>query len=544
MDVTTVAQMIQYLCSQTELTDCQDISKRLSRTVRNAERLQKYTKRVKEYEQRGAGLLEQVDWGQIYERASADELLQSTLQMELGRVGDVLKLHLRYTKMILSERKKMQKFLQQDDLLHDLKDVTQVSQFESIVQQLTENVDTSWWGCGISWLKRQFYWWKEKIVAFAKWISDPKKLTIILVVLWLLVCQYNKYKESKRITNLQCLNDTMMMRAGKNPTAIPIEPSKDTITTSCAKTDEFLSLLQHIGSKLLDVVRNAFLSLFSLNKEYVIPQSINPLANTENWDYILSKNFSEIGFLSGCTVLSAASGVSGSLGSAGAAFLGLSAAPVVVFTGVVSLTLGLVCYAGSRAVNETVVKPTINQEYLALERTILRPYLMYLWDKVFNAALRALKLKKTTAERISFFITSCMNIFDTMRSFQMAFMTKLKNQYLAYGMGAFKGALAVATGGYEAWRLNNQGKKNEDLVKADADSNLKARLALDLPQLSGEKALDSLTRLQKYQILLILTQLGLITSRIAQLSDVDKEWKQHEDTVRQFYFDETPPLKF
>jgi len=542
-DVSSIAGMINYLCNNTTLTNCYEISKQLSATVKNTERLAEYTQKVKEHEKLTNEAVRALD--DVMEK-NPEEGLDAMLDLQIGNMKKIVTDYVLRTRAIKKQKKQIKAFLEQDAILNDLKKVEDHKDFKNIVNSLTAETDTSWWSCGISWLKKQFNWWYEKIQEFVNWLKDPKKLTIILFVLWLLLCEYNKYKESQRGEGQRCMYDAMAARAGQGAITgpVPYEPSTDRLTTSCAKTEDMLNLLATYAQYALEIIVNAFKSLFGMNTEYIVPTPVNPLPNAEAWDYTISSALAEVSYTSGCAVAAAATGVAGSIGGVAAGFFGIVAAPVVLVTGVVAGTLGLVCFAISRTVNQTVIKPVINQEYLALERTLLRPYLMMIWDTLFNKAIEMLNLKGTWSDRLQFFIEQCMNITDLLVTVRLNMMSYLKNQFYANGMLAFKGMGGVQA--YNRWKDRNTEVKNSELVPADVGANFMARMAIELPEIETEDEFENLTPTTKLRILAVFQSLKQIEFDRQELytnNDLDRIWGENEDYIYKWYFPESVEVK-
>lgn len=512
VDISSVAGMIQYLCENTSLTNCSEISKKLSATVKNSERLAEYTKSVKEH-------------GELTNRAIYDtnNLLKTDLQKGLDAVlydmiGErkrVVGDYLTRTKDLISKKKTMEEYLEQDDILKDLKKIDNTDDFEVVIESLINKVDTSWWSCGISWLTKVFNYWKKTIAAFVEWLKEPKKLTVILFVLWLLLCEYNKYKQNEQLSiSGQCKVSEF------EEIELPDEPPSDILSTSCAKTNDMLNLLSVYAQYTWRIIKNALLSLFGMNAEYIIPLNINPLANVEQWDYSLSKAFSEVGYTVGCTVVSATSGVTAQIASV----LSVAAPASLMVTGAISLTFGLICYSASNLTNRTIIKPIISQEYLALERTILRPYLMILWDKIFNEAIKVFNMQGPWADRFNIFAKSIMDIMNTFQSIQTALMSNIKNKYLSGANVALN--LSMSKFHLESWVNENRKRQNKDLEPANIEKNYMGRRAQQLPILTLE-SFDNLSSEQQMQIMVILRNLGQIDDLI---------WKNQKKKVKEFYF--------
>jgi len=539
-DVSSIAGMIKYLCENTSLTDCSEISKQLSTTVKNSKRLSKYTEMVKEHEkltEEAVGGLD--DAMKINPEAGLDAMLD----LQLGNMEKIVKDYVLRTRAIRNKKEKIKKYVEQDAILNDLKKVEDQEDFENIVRSLTAETDTSWWSCGISWLKRQFNWWWETIKSFANWLKDPKKLAIILFVLWLLLCEYNKYKESQRGEGQRCMYDAMAARAGQGAITgpVPYEPSTDRLTTSCAKTEDMLNLLATYAQYAWKIVVNAFKSLFGMNTEYIVPTAVNPLANAEAWDYTVSSALTEVSYTGGCAVAAAATGVAGSIGGVAASFLGIVAAPAVLVTGVVAGTLGLVCFAISRTVNQKVLQPVINQEYLALERTLLRPYLMMIWDTLFNKAIEMLNAEGTWPEKLKFWIDQCMGLTDLFVTVRLNLLSNIKNQYYANAMLAFKGMA-----GYNQWRDGNTDVKNSELVAADIEANFMTRMAIELPEIKSEYEFENLTPSKKLKILAVfqsLKQIDFVRQELYMDNELDRIWKENKDYIYNWYFPESVEVK-
>jgi hypothetical protein len=544
-DVSSIAGMIKYLCENTSLTDCSKISKKLSITVKNSKLLSKYTEMVKEHEKLTKNAVRGLD--DVMEK-NPEAGLDAMLDLQIGNVENIVKDYVLRTENIANKKETINEYLEQDAILNDLKKVQDQKDFEHIVQSLTAETDTSWWSCGISWLKRQFNWWWETIKGFANWLKDPKKLAIILFVLWLLLCEYNKYKESQRGEGQKCMYNAMAARAGQGAITgpVPYEPSTDILSTSCAKTEDMLNLLATYAQYAWKIIVNAFKSLFGLNTEYIVPTAVNPLANAEAWDYTISSALTEVSYTSGCAVAAAATGAAGSIGGVAASLFGIVAAPAVLVTGVVAGTLGLVCFAITRTVNTTVLKPVINQEYLALERTLLRPYLMMIWDTLFNKAIEMLNAEGTWAVKLKFWIDQCMGLTDLFVTVRLNLLSNIKNQYYANAMLAFKGMA-----GYNQWRDGNTGDKehrvkNSELVAADVGANFMARMAIELPEIETEDEFDKLTPSKKLKILAVfqsLKQIDFVRQKLYMDNELDRIWGKNEDYIYNWYFPESVEVK-
>jgi len=547
-DVSSISDMIKYLCENTSLTNCSEISKQLSATVENSRRLAKYTEMVKNHEKLTGDAVRGLD--DVMEK-NPEAGLDAMLDLQLGNMENIVKDYVLRTKNIANQKEEIKKYVKEDAILKNLKNVEDQEDFENIVKSLTDKTNTSWWSRGISWLKDQFKWWSERITAFVNWLKDPKKLTIILFVLWLLLCEYNKYKESQRAEGQRGMYDAMAARAGQGAITgpVPSAPSTDILTTSCAKTEDMLNLLATYAKYAWEIVVNAFKSLFGMNTEYIVPQALNPLANAEAWDYTISSAFTEISYTSGCAVAAAATGVAGSIGGVAAGLFGIVAAPAVLVTGVVAGTLGLVCFAISRTVNQTVIKPVINQEYLALERTLLRPYLMMIWDTLFNKAIEMLNLEGEWSVRLQFFIEQCMNITDLLVTVRLNMMSYLKNQFYANGMLAFKGLGGVNA--YNEWKRKNTGDKehrvkNSELVAADVGANFMARMAIELPEIEKKDEFYKLTPSKKLKILAVfqsLKQIDFVRQELYKDNELDRIWEENEDYIYNWYFPESVEVK-
>lgn len=532
-DVSSISGMIKYLCKNTSLTNCSEISKQLSATVENSKRLAEYTQKVKEHEELTNEAVRALD--DVMEN-NPDKGLDAMLDLQLGNIQKLVKGYIERTNNITQQKEKLKSYLEEDDILNELKNIDNSTDFENIITSLAGETYTSWWSCGISWLKEQFNYWYQKIKDFVNWLKDPKKLTIILFVLWLLLCEYNKYKQSQEAADQKCLYDSMAMRAGQGAITAPAyEPPTDILTTSCAKTEDMLNLLSTYANYAWDIIVNAFKSLFGLNTEYIIPSQINPLVNAEAWDYTISSALTEVSYTGGCTIAAASTGVAGSIGGVAAGILGITAAPAILVTGVVAGTLGLVCFAISKGFNETVVKPTINQEYLALERTLLRPYLMIIWDKVYNVGVTMLKVKGTWAEKLKYFIDACMNILDTYAAVRLNVMKNITNKYYANAIMAFKGMQ-----GYEFWKNGNKNVKNKELTPANLEENFRARMAMELPRIDDFDTLDKIT---KMKILVIFKTLDQIEFDGDVLENLDALWKENRDYIYNWYFPKSKKLE-
>lgn len=532
-DVSSISGMIKYLCENTSLTNCSEISKQLSATVENSKRLAEYTQKVKEHEELTNEAVRALD--DVMEN-NPEEGLDAMLDLQLGNIQQLVKGYIERTSNITQQKEKLKAYLEEDDILNELKNIDNSTDFENIITSLASETKKSWWSCGISWLKEQFNYWYQKIKDFVNWLKDPKKLTIILFVLWLLLCEYNKYKQSQEAADQKCLYDSMAMRAGQGAITAPAyEPPTDILTTSCAKTEDMLNLLSTYANYAWDIIVNAFKSLFGLNTEYIIPSQINPLVNAEAWDYTISSAFTEVSYTGGCTIAAASTGVAGSIGGVAAGILGITASPAILVTGVVAGTLGLVCFAISKGFNETVVKPTINQEYLALERTLLRPYLMIIWDKVYNAGVTMLKVKGTWAEKMKYFIDACMNILDTYAAVRLNLMKNIKNQYYANAIMAFKGMQ-----GYEFWKNGNKNVENKELTPANLEENFRARMAMELPRIDDFNTLDKIT---KMKILVIFKTLDQIEFDGDVLENLDALWEKNKDYIYNWYFPKSKKLE-
>ena len=472
--------------------------------------------------------------------------LDAMLDLQLGNMENIVKDYVLRTEKIADKKEEINKYLEEDAILNDLKKVEDQEDFENIVQSLTDETNTSWWSRGISWLKDQFNWWWETIKGFANWLKDPKKLTIILFVLWLLLCEYNKYKEAQRAEGQRGMYDAMAARAGQGAITgpVPSEPSTGTLTTPCAKTEDMLNLLATYAQYAWQIIVNAFKSLFGMNTEYIIPPALNPLVNAEAWDYTISSAVTQISYGGGCAAAATATGVAGSIGGVAAGLFGIVATPAVLVTGVVAGTLGLVCFAITRTVNQTVLQPVINQEYLALERTLLRPYLMMIWDTLFNKAIEMLNLEGTWSDRLQFFIEQCMNITDLLVTVRLEMMSNLKYQYYANGMLAFKGMGGVRA--YNRWRDGNRNVKNSELVAADVGANFMARMAIQLPEIETEDDFYNLKTSKKLKILVVfqsLKQIDFVRQELYMDNKLDRIWKDNEDYIYHWYFPESVEVK-
>lgn len=548
-DISSIASMIKYLCDNTNLTNCTELSKKLSATVENSERLSKYTEMVREHEKLTEEAYDGID--KLIKTDLGGAGIDAMVDRELGNMKKIVTDYVLRTEKIADKKKIINEYLEEDAILNDLKEVEDQKDFENIVNSLTAETDTSWWSNGISWLQKQFNWWWEKILAFGNWLKDPKKLAIILFVLWLLLCEYNKYKESQLAEGRRGMYDAMAARAGQAAITgpVPSAPSTDILTTSCAKTEDMLHLLATYAKYAWEIIVNAFKSLFGMNTEYIVPTAVNPLANAEAWDYTISSALAEVSYTSGCAVAAAATGVAGSIGGVAAGFFGIVAAPAVLVTGVVAGTLGLVCFAISRTVNQTVIKPVINQEYLALERTLLRPYLMMIWDTLFNKAIEMLNLKGTWSDRLQFFIEQCMNITDLLVTVRLNMLSHLKNQFYANGMLAFKGMGGVQA--YKEWKRKNTGDKNHriknsELVAADVEANFMARMAIELPEIETEYEFENLTPPTKLKILAVfqsLKQIDFVRKELYSENELDRIWEENEDYIYNWYFPESVEVK-
>lgn len=540
VDVSYIADMIKYLCENTSLTDCSEISKKLSTTVKNSNRLSEYTEMVREHGKLTKKAVRALD--DVMEK-NPEAGLDAMLDLQLGNMENIVKDYVLRTEKIADKKEEINEYLEQDAILNDLKEVEDQEDFENIVQSLTDETNTSWWSRGISWLKDQFNWWWETIKGFANWLNDPKKLTIILFVLWLLLCEYNKYKESQRAEGQRGMYDAMAARAGQGAITgpVPSEPSTGTLTTPCAKTEDMLNLLATYAQYAWEIVVNAFKSLFGMNTEYIVPPALNPVVNAEAWDYTISSAVTQISYTSGCAVAATATGVAGSIGGVAAGLFGIVATPAVLVTGVVAGTLGLVCFAITRTVNQTVLKPVINQEYLALERTLLRPYLMMIWDTLFNKAIEMLNAEGTWPEKLKFWIDQCMGLTDLFVTVRLNLLSNIKNQYYANAMLAFKGMA-----GYNQWRDGNRNVKNSELVAADIEANFMTRMAIELPEIKSEYEFENLTPSKKLKILAVfqsLKQIDFVRQELYMDNELDRIWKENQDYIYNWYFPESVEVK-
>lgn len=493
-EINDVTSMIGYLCSKTNLINCEKVSKQLSKTVQNAEKFNEYLTRITEFDPK-TFLLEDLEW-------FANDVKQKT------KTAVELKAE-----------------IEKDALLRDLSNVKNESDFKEVIQSLQEHVrPKSWWEKQTNWLADQFNYWWEKIKDFGKWLLDPKRLTAILILCWLLYCEYVQWREKKN-------NGQTNLRGRPQEIAKP-----DGITTACGATNSMLNLLASYAKSFFNIVWNAFKALFGLNKEYIIPQQFNPLTSAEEWDYTLSKTATEVGFGVGCGTMAVGSGLAGTAGGAVAAFFGVTAAPIAAVAGVAALSMSLVCGAGARVVNNTVVKPITNLEYVAMERALLRPALMILWDKIFNVTLETLKIGPPWKDRARRLVTMIMDLCDTLSQAHLAIMKKLKNAYVTQGMAAFKVGLNSLNLKYHLWQIQNEGKKDMQLSPRDPEATYVTEMMKNLPTVSKEQ-FEQLNLKDKYLLMSILPKLGCELPVQVSEKNINIAWKQNKKIIKQFYFD-------
>ena len=394
----SVEEFILQLCRRTKLSDCTQVAKDLERTVSNARNFNAYSLKV-------LGLRN---------NSNVENNLRNHVAMSSTILDD------------LAEEMYLQEINEQLD------DVETRQDFESLIEDIKFAA-----GLGLTWWQRakkifENIWGVITNIANYLWekvrscLTNPKCVFLIALVLWMIYCHfYGEVTKEKEVLGADALDGGTEW--------ITVTEYND----GCVRTDELFAWIKLAFERVYTLLKNAFLSIFGMNEDYILPGKYNYVSSAEEWDYALFKVGTNVGFGGVCAGTSMFYSLGAGLSSTG---VGFGAGAAVFGTGMV---LGSLCYGASSIVNETIMKGITKEQYLMYERVMMRPIIILLEKRIYNFTISFLsKDSKTrqTLNSLNDWFLLLADLANGLRTFYANLLVGIKS---VYGRAATSSALTV-----------------------------------------------------------------------------------------------------